>query len=102
MTNCSIIITTTDNLKIAKNISEKLVEKDLAKCVWRDEISSTYKWDGKLVTDSEYRIFIKSTKDKYNVIESVIKEMHNFDLPGIIEIDINNGNKKFLDWIKGS
>lgn len=100
MTNCSIIITTTDDLKVAKNIAEKLVDKNLAKCVWRDEINSTYEWEGKIVTDSEYRLFIKSTKAKYKDIEAIIKELHNYDLPGIIEIDITNGSKEFLSWIK--
>lgn len=102
MSNCSITITTTDDLKVAKEIAEKLVEQDLAGCVWQDEVSSTYKWQGKIVTSLEYRLFIKSAKSKFTEISTIIKKYHNYDLPGIIEIVISDGDWEFLKWLGGN
>jgi uncharacterized protein involved in tolerance to divalent cations len=31
-----------------------------------------------------------------------VKEKHSYDCPGIVFIDIKNGNKDFLNWIKNS
>lgn len=101
MTNCSLVITTTDDIKIAEDISKKLVEESVARCVWRDDVTSTYEWEGKVKSSKEYRLFIKTTKDKFEKIESIIKNIHNYDLPAIIEVDLSNGNKEFLEWLKG-
>jgi len=97
---CSIIITTTDSIEVADTISNQLIQDAFAKCIWRDEVKSTYLWEGKLVSSKEYRLFIKSNKGYFRKICDKIKEMHNYDVPAIIEIDIK-GEENFINWLKG-
>lgn len=101
MTSCVIVTTTTDDLDVAKAISKKIVEDDMARCVWRDEITSTFIWEGELQESKEYRLMVKSSHENKLHIMNMIKGMHNYDLPGILAINIDDGNPDFLNWLRG-
>lgn len=101
MTNCCIIITTTDKEYIAQNIAQIVVEQNFAKCILQDEVKSTYMWEGKLTRDKEYRLMIKSAINDAEKIIELIKSNHNYSLPGIIQINIDSGDKNYLDWLGG-
>ena len=45
-------------------------------------------------------ILIKSKKSSYKKIEVLIKKLHNYELPEIISININQGDKDYLEWVK--
>ncbi len=100
MTGCCIIITTTDKEKVAENIATTLVEQGFAKCVWNDNVKSTYMWEGKLTHDIEYRIMIKSAISNADKIIEEIKSMHNYSLPGIVQLNIDSGNENYLSWLR--
>lgn len=102
MTSCVIVTTTTNDLEVAKKIAKSLVEEDIARCVWRDEIISTYMWEGELKEGKEYRLMVKSSHENKIHIMNMIKDMHNYDLPGVLAINIDDGNPDFLSWLRGS
>ena len=96
-----IIVQTSTNKKyIAKKISTYLLKKSLASCVnIISPIQSQYKYHGILREDTEYTLIIKTKKDHYIKIQKVIEELHNYETPEIIALDISQGSKKFFEWI---
>ena len=94
-----MVLSTIDSKSKAQNIAKVLVEQRLAACVQIEQIESIYKWEGKITQEGEYLIRIKSTIDKYNQIESIIKDMHSYDIPQIIQIPITDGYNKYFEWI---
>lgn len=101
MTDCIVIITTTDTVELARNIAKRLVQSSLSKCVQFSKINSVYEWDGKVEEVEEYRVLIKASKKNVKAIEEVIIALHSYSLPQFISINVDNGSKPYLDWIEG-
>lgn len=101
-TDCCIILTTTNDRKVATILSESLIDSGLAGCIQIDEVQSYYKWEGKLCNDHEFRLMIKAACGHYDEIVSLIKLKHNYQLPQIVKLDINNGSQEYIQWLSGA
>ncbi len=101
--NSIVILTTCPDIETSKIISNSLVEHRLAACVnIIPGLESIYLWEGHVRNDSESLLIIKTSKDKYDAIESMIKTLHPYELPEVISVQIDNGFDKYLDWIDKS
>lgn len=98
-----VILTTSPDIETSRKISNSLVENRLAACVnIIPGIESIYLWNEKLCHESEFLLIIKTGKDLYNSVESMIRTLHPYELPEIISLEIYNGFEKYLDWIEKS
>lgn len=84
----------------SRHIAKILIDERLVACANIFPITSLYRWKGKVVDDSESVMIVKSVFDKYPIIESRIKELHSYEVPAIIRIDISM-NQDYLDWMSG-
>lgn len=94
-----LVLTTTNDLQIAEKIASLLLELDLAACIQIDDVKSYFKWERKVNFEKEYRIIIKTKSSNYKEIENKILEIHNYELPQIIKINVDCGFQKYLEWI---
>ena len=95
-----IIKTTVNKRTIKKKIIDKLIINKYAACInVIEKVNSNYLWNGKLVSESEEILFIKTTKDKENIIYNIIKKMHNYEIPEISTIKTTKVDKSFQDWL---
>ena len=97
--NPIIVQTTCSSKQEAKIIAKALIEKKLAACVQMYEIESFYNWDSKLCNDFETLLNIKTIKENFEKVKSKIKELHSYDVPEIIQIDITNANEEYLRFM---
>ena len=95
-----IVQTTTSNEEEAKKIAKILIQDKLAACVQLKEIESIYNWDGKLCCERETLLSIKTKKELFSKVKSKILELHSYDTPEIIELDISNISEDYLKFIK--
>ena len=95
-----IIQTTTSSKEEAKNIAEILIKYKLAACVQLKDIESLYNWDGKLCCERETLLSINTKKELFSKVKSKILELHSYDTPEIIELDISNISENYLKFIK--
>lgn len=100
MSQLSVILTTLPNIQIADEISEYLVEKELAACVAViGPIKSVYKWEGKIEKNHEFILKIKcSSTNEVRLIEE-LKKVHPYKTPEIITLGINSVNEEYLNWV---
>ena len=78
-----------------------LVAEKAAACVTiSSSVTSFYRWQGKVEQEEEVILIIKTIEDNYQKVESTIKENHHYDVPEIIALPINLGEKSYLKWIK--
>lgn len=97
-----IIQTTCSTKEEAKKIAEVLIKERLAACVQLSEIKSLYVWNEKFCCDNETLMSVKTRKENFEKVKSKIKELHSYDVPEIIQIDITNASKKYLKFIGDS
>lgn len=95
------IVTTGGSREIMEEIGKRLVEKRLASCAQNSgPITSTYWWKGKMETTEEWVCTLKSTSKLYAKIEEAIRELHPYELPEIIAIDVENALPAYADWVR--
>lgn len=97
---CSIVVTTCPDRECARELSMKILQKSLAACVQEDEIVSSYIWNGRIVTEPEVRLTIKCKKIMVREIFGLIKDNHPYEIPEIIELEIADGDREYLKWIR--
>ena len=95
-----IVQTTTSNEEEAKKIAKILIQDKLDACVQLKDIESLYNWDGKLCCERETLLSIKTKKELFSKVKSKILELHSYDTPEIIELDISNISEDYLKFIK--
>ena len=94
-----LIISTYPNKKSILKIANELVKTKIIACVNISKIDSVYSWNGKIQNSSEYiAIFKTVTKNKTKLKKKII-ETHPYDVPEIVEIDVNSINKSYLNWL---
>ena len=77
-----------------------MIQDKLAACVQLKDIESLYNWDGKLCCERETLLSIKTKKELFYKVKSKILELHSYDTPEIIELDISNISEDYLKFIK--
>jgi periplasmic divalent cation tolerance protein len=103
MTEASCVsLTTTGSREEAQRIAETLVSRRLAACVQIAGISSTYRWKGKVTSEPEHLLLIKTASRLYKDIESAIQELHSYEIPEIVQLPIEQGLGRYLAWIEES
>ena len=97
-----LIQTTCSTKEEARKIAKILIEEKLAACIQMFEIESFYNWNDEFCCDNETLLNIKTRKDNFEKIKSRILELHSYDLPEIIQLDITNTSEEYLNFIKGN
>lgn len=93
--------TTTSKRQDAEQIAAELVSRRLAGCVQvSGPIVSTYRWQGKTETSEEWMCTIKTSRERLAAIQSVMAEIHPYDVPELIATPIVAGSDKYLAWLK--
>tara|TARA_B100000029_G_scaffold118640_1_gene111753 strand:- start:454 stop:768 length:315 start_codon:yes stop_codon:yes gene_type:complete len=99
----NIIFTTVPDKLTGERIANHLVQQQLAACVnILPKMHSIYQWDGEVHSESEYLLIIKTLKPINKKTFKVIKQLHPYEVPEIVSIDISDGDIDYLKWIENS
>ena len=103
MTDKLLVLTTSGSEDEARNIAHMLVEKKLAACVnIVPRIHSVYRWQGKVESADEWLLIIKTTKGCEQQVTSAIKDLHSYELPECVAVEIAGGSNEYLQWLGAS
>jgi periplasmic divalent cation tolerance protein len=94
------VVTTTQRKEDAQTIARALVEQRLAACVQvLGPITSTYRWEGQIVTGQEWQCWAKSRRGLYERIEEAIRRLHPYEVPEILAVEVFAGSRGYLAWL---
>ena len=103
MTDARIVLTTAGSADEARSIAEALVERRLAACVnLVPQIESVYRWKGKVERATEWLLVIKTRASAFERLREAIQELHSYELPECLLLEVDAGGQEYLDWIAGS
>lgn len=98
-----MVVTTVGTEEQAYLIGRELVARRLAACVnVQPGVRSIYRWQGKICSDSEFLLLIKTLEGEFPAVEQAIRELHSYDLPEILAFSVLRGEPNFLQWIESS
>lgn len=101
MSEFRVVFCTIDTIERAKQLAHELVKNRLAACVnIIPRGTSIYEWKGEIVEDKEFLLIIKTKATLYSKLETKIKELHPYEVPEIVSLNLEEGSKDYLDWIK--
>lgn len=87
----------------AEKIAEAILEAKLAACInLTGKVKSKYWWEGKIQTDEEILLIIKTRQELMEPLIKKIKEVHPYQVPEIISLEIKEGSSDYLNWILAS
>lgn len=103
MESALVVMTTAETPADGERLAKLLVEAELAACVQiLPQITSVYRWQGKVVQAGETLLLIKTTRAAYAELEEAVKQNHSYQTPEIIALPIEVGSSEYLNWLKVS
>lgn len=103
MTDKRVVLSTVGSEDEARKIAHHLVEHKLAACVnIVPKIESVYRWQGKVESNREYLLVIKTSLEKFPEVSKAIRELHSYELPECIALGIEDGSSDYLRWLDDS
>lgn len=95
-----VVLVTCSGADEAETIAGVLVEERLAACVnVLPGCRSVYRWEGKIQSDNEAVMLIKCRRDRFNKLETRVLELHSYDVPEIVALDISAASAGYLDFL---
>lgn len=96
-----IVLMTAGSHDEAARIAEHLVEARLAACVQLiPGMESVYWWEGKIERSPETLLLAKTTQDKFEELEILVRSIHSYTTPEIIALPIASGSAPYLEWLE--
>jgi periplasmic divalent cation tolerance protein len=100
MNRACVVLTTAGSQEEARKIARSLVERRIAACVnIVPQIESIYRWQGKVESAGEWLLVIKTLDANFSRVCDAIQELHSYELPECIKLEISSASEKYLAWI---
>jgi periplasmic divalent cation tolerance protein len=101
MTDKRIVLSTAGSEQEAHKIAHILVKRRLAACVnILPGVQSIYRWKGEIESAQEWLLLIKTRADKFSAVRDAIGELHSYEVPECIVLEIEDGSLPYLQWLE--
>ncbi|ABZ96051.1 Divalent ion tolerance protein [Leptospira biflexa serovar Patoc strain 'Patoc 1 (Ames)'] len=94
-----VFTTISDRDMAEEHISEMLEQGIIISGTIFPEVELVYLWEGKITVDTENKILLKTTADKYDAIETYIQKRHPYIAPEIIRMDVSFGSPAYKAFV---
>ena len=103
MANLILITTTSDDRNELEKIAAHLIAERLAACCQiGSPVTSVYTWEDKTESSNEWVCSIKTVKRLFGLVEKAITEIHHYDEPQIVAVDICEASQGYQQWVEQS
>ena len=100
----AVYMITAPSAQVAKDLSHGLVLGRLAACVnIVPSVQSVYIWDGKVQTENEHMLVVKSWRSLLADLQYFLKSHHHpYNVPELIELPIAGGGGSYLSFLNAN
>ena len=95
------VLTTAPSIDVAERLGTVLVEEGLAACAnLVPGVTSLFRWKGELSRESEVVVLLKTTARGLDALQRRLVELHPYEVPEVIALDVVSGHEPYLDWVR--
>jgi periplasmic divalent cation tolerance protein len=96
-----VVLTTVPDAGEGEILAEKIVGERLAACVQvLPAMTSVYFWEGKVHSESEHLLLIKTVEEKFEALSEFISANHSYEVPEIVAIPAVRVSETYLGWVR--
>lgn len=100
--NPIIVLVTASSPEEARVIAKGVLEARVAACAnIVPGIESHYWWQGKLETAAECLLVIKSSREQFDALAILVKQLHSYECPEIVALAPAAVDARYLQWWDG-
>jgi periplasmic divalent cation tolerance protein len=98
-----IVLTTLASPEEAARLGRALVEERLAACATLvPGVQSIFQWKGAVESSIETLLLLKTNVDQLKALEMRLHELHSYQTPEFLVLEVNAGSQQYLDWLLAS
>lgn len=94
-----VVMVTAPSRTEGEAIAKTLIQEKLAACVSLMPVNSIYTWQNEVHQQEEWQLLIKSDLTHFERLETRIQEIHSYEVPEIIALQVIAGSHPYLQWI---
>jgi periplasmic divalent cation tolerance protein len=103
MPDFQIVLSTCPDREQAERIAHSLVEQRLAACVnILPGVQSIYRWQDAVESAAEVLMLIKTSPARLRKVQTTIAELHSYEIPEFLVLEISAGSEAYLAWLGNS
>ncbi len=95
----SVLLTTARDPAEATTLADMLLERELAACVQMMDVSSRYRWQGRVQADTEILLVVKLATARVDAATQALRKAHSYELPEIIALPVSGGLPDYIAWV---
>ena len=85
----------------APSLARTLVAERLVACVnVLPGVVSTYHWQGRVETEDEVLMMMKTTSERRPAVELRLVELHPYDVPEVLAMPVTSGSLPYMNWVR--
>jgi periplasmic divalent cation tolerance protein len=101
MSEFIVVFVTVGSAEEGDRLARALVEGRLAACVNRVKgVQSIYRWQGKIESNEEELLIVKSRRDLFLRLKEKVQQLHSYEVPEIVALPIIAGSESYLRWLE--
>jgi periplasmic divalent cation tolerance protein len=98
-----VALSTVGTAEDAERLARALVERRLAACVnVVPGLVSVYRWQGAVEREEERLLLIKTRAERVDALRRALVELHPYELPELVVLDVRDGHPPYLAWVDES
>lgn len=97
----SVVLVTAPEESAAEELARRLLDDRLVACAnIVPRLTSLYWWKGELERSQETLIILKARREDVDAIVERVRELHPYEVPEVIAMDIVAGLEDYLSWVR--
>jgi periplasmic divalent cation tolerance protein len=95
-----VALTTLESASDARKLVRELVERRIIACgTVLPGGRSIYRWASKVTETAEAVVLMKTRRERWGALESVIRERHPYEVPELLALPVQAGLSSYLRWL---
>lgn len=102
-TDAILVLVTAPNEEVGAELVRRLVEERWIACGnLIPGLRSIYRWEGAIEDGAEVLLLLKSSARLFEGLRQRVVELHPYECPEVLRVDVAAGHAPYLKWITDS